>query len=274
MSDSCSHDCKSCGSDCADRKAPQSFLAELNKASKVSRVVAVASGKGGVGKSLTTALLAVMARRKGLRVGLLDADITGPSAPKIFGVKGPAVMTDEGVLPATTRTGIDLVSLNLLLPDETEPVIWRGPVIAGAVKQFWTDVVWKDIDVLFLDMPPGTGDVPLTVYQSIPVDAAVIVSTPQELVGQIVGKSVRMASKMNIPVKALVENMAYFECPGCHQRHPLFGESRLRQSAEQYAIPVTAGLPLDPNLAALCDQGKIEDFAGDWLDPVLETCLA
>lgn len=273
MSDACSHDCKSCGSDCDSRKAPQSFLAELNKASKVNRVVAVMSGKGGVGKSLTTALLAVMARRKGLRVGVLDADITGPSDPKIFGVKGPAVMTDEGVLPATTRTGIDLISLNILLPDETEPVIWRGPVIAGAVKQFWTDVVWKDIDVLFLDMPPGTGDVPLTVFQSIPVDAAVVVSTPQELVGQIVGKSVKMATKMNIPVKALVENMAFFECTDCHKRHSLFGESHLQETAEKYGISVTAGLPLDPKLAQLCDAGEIENFQGDWLEGVLDACL-
>lgn len=263
----CSHDCDHCASNsCKERKGPQ--LAALNPLSNVGRVVGVMSGKGGVGKSITTAMLAVLAQRKGLRVGILDADITGPSIPKIFGLSGQAVGTDEGILPSTTKNGIQVMSLNLLVPDSTEPVIWRGPILASAVTQFWSNVIWNDLDILYLDMPPGTGDIPLTIFQSIPVNGTVVVSTPQELVGQIVGKSVRMAEKMNIKVMGLVENMAYYECPDCHSRHELFGPSHLAETAAKYKIPATAGIPLDPELAKLCDAGRIEDFKGPWLDAI------
>ena len=226
------------------------------------------SGKGGVGKSMVTSLLAVTMQRMGLKVGILDADITGPSIPREFGLKQKAEGNDTGIFPVRTTTGIDVMSLNLLLPNDSDPVAWRGPIIAGAVTQFWTDVIWGDKDVLFIDMPPGTGDVMLTVCQSIPVDAAVLVSTPQELVGMIVEKSIKMVDMLNIPVVGLVENMSYIECPDCGKKIEVFGESHVNEIAKQYGIPHTAALPIDRKLAASADKGMIELTNGDWLDEI------
>ena len=257
--DTCNHNCSSCGENCASRD-PKSFLAAPNKGAHIKKVIGVVSGKGGVGKSLVTSLLATESARKGQKVGILDADITGPSIPHIFGIEGQTVTgSDDGLIPAATKTGIKVMSINLLLPDSEEPVIWRGPVIAGAVKQFWTDVIWGDLDVLYVDMPPGTGDVPLTVFQSLPVDGIIIVTSPQDLVSMIVGKAVRMAETMNIPVLGLVENMSYVECPDCGKKIYLFGKSGASEVAEKYKISNTATLPVLPELASLCDGGKIED---------------
>ena len=259
-SEGCTHDCSSCGSDCADRKAKFDFSAKLNAASRVNKVIAVASGKGGVGKSLVTTLLAVAAARKGLNVGILDADITGPSIPKSFGIEGGTVQGDDGIEPTVTDGGIRVMSLNMLVQDPTDPVVWRGPVIAGAVKQFWTDVHWGDLDVMFVDMPPGTGDVPLTVYQSLPVDGVVIVTSPQKLVELIVGKSVKMAQMMEKKVFGLVENMSYFACPDCGKRHDVFGESRADEMAERFGIPNVLRLPIEPSFAQAIDAGKAESL--------------
>ena len=253
---SCNGNCASCGSDCADRKA-ESLLATLNPKANVKKVIAVVSGKGGVGKSTVTASLAVAMNRTGKRVGILDADITGPSIPTAFGVAG-CMGTDDGILPAVTGTGIQVMSINLLLPSTTDPVVWRGPVIAGAVKQFWTDVIWEDVDYLFVDMPPGTGDVPLTVFQSLPVDGIVIVTSPQDLVSMIVTKAVKMANMMNIPVLGFVENYSYLECPDCGKKIHVFGESHLDAVAEELGIPVLARLPIDPAVAASYDSGQME----------------
>ena len=274
MSD-CTHDCSHCGVEgCGDRAKPD-FRAYLNELSSVKKVIGVVSGKGGVGKSMVTSMLAVQAAAKGLKTAILDADITGPSIPRGFGLSGtPALAEDKYMLPIKSRCGIETMSVNYLLENQTDPVVWRGPVIAGAVKQFWTDVVWKDIDVMFVDMPPGTGDVNLTVFQSLPVDALVIVSSPQELVGMIVEKAVKMANMMNIPVKALVENMSYVTCPECGEIIRPFGESRIETLAGEYAIPYTAELPIDPKLAQACDAGLIEDAAGDYLKDLLEQLLA
>lgn len=260
----CTHDCSSCGENCSERNAIQKE--ELNSLSSVKKVIAVVSGKGGVGKSLVTSMLAVLAQRKGLSAAVLDADITGPSIPTAFGIQGRAEGTDMGLLPAVTKSGIQLMSINLLLENSTDPVVWRGPVIAGAVKQFWTDVIWNDVDYMFVDMPPGTGDVPLTVFQSLPVDGIVIVTSPQELVGMIVEKAVKMAQLMNVPILGLVENMSYFTCPDCGKQHFIYGNSRLEEIAEKYGIPHTARLPIDPNLAHVVDGGLIELFEGEWLD--------
>ena len=271
MSENCTHDCKSCSKSCESRTAD--FRAEANPKSHVKRVIGIISGKGGVGKSLVTSLLAVGARRRGLSVAILDADITGPSIPKAFGVSGQLAGTDEGMLPARTRTGIAVVSLNLLLEDETDPVVWRGPIIAGTVKQFWTDVQWGDVDVLFVDMPPGTGDVPLTVFQSLPVDGVILVTSPQELVGMIVKKAARMAEMMNIPVLGLVENMSGFQCDNCGKVHNVFGPSHVEEIASELYIPAHARLPLNPKLAAAADRGTVELFEGDWLEPIEELIL-
>ncbi len=258
MPENCTHDCSTCGENCADRD-PKSFLEKPNKGTHVGKVIGVVSGKGGVGKSMITSLLAVGAAAAGKKAGVLDADITGPSIPRIFGVEGSEVLgNDEGLVPVTTAGGINVMSVNLLLADREDPVIWRGPVIAGAVKQFWTDVIWGDLDYLFVDMPPGTGDVPLTVFQSLPVDGIVIVTSPQDLVSMIVGKAVRMAEAMNIPVVGLVENMSYVECPDCGRKIMLFGESGASSIAEKYGIPKTVSLPVRPELARLCDEGRIE----------------
>lgn len=264
----CTHDCSTCGQSCSQRTEPESLLQKPHEQSHIKKVIGVCSGKGGVGKSMVTSLLAVAMQRMGLKVGILDADITGPSIPREFGLKQKAEGNDTGIFPVRTTTGIDVMSLNLLLPNDSDPVAWRGPVIAGAVTQFWTDVIWGDKDVLFIDMPPGTGDVMLTVCQSIPVDAAVLVSTPQELVGMIVEKSIKMVDMLNIPVIGLVENMSYIECPDCGKKIEVFGESHVDAIAKQYGIPHTAALPIDRKLAASADKGMIELTNGDWLDEI------
>lgn len=272
MSEECTRDCDSCSKDCSDR-APQSLLASLHRGSKVKKVIGVISGKGGVGKSLVASLLAVMTQRAGYQAAILDADITGPSIPKAFGLHTRAGGGEDGLYPVASKTGIRVMSLNLLTENETDPVIWRGPLIAGTVKQFWTDVVWGDVDCMFIDMPPGTGDVPLTVFQSIPVDGVIIVASPQALVGMIVEKAVNMAAMMHIPVLGLVENMSYVLCPDCGKRIHVFGESHLEQIVERHSIPITAQLPVDPKLTAACDAGMIELFDGAWLDGMLAPIL-
>ena len=264
----CTHDCSTCGQSCSQRTEPESLLQKPHEQSHIKKVIGVCSGKGGVGKSMVTSLLAVAMQRMGLKVGILDADITGPSIPREFGLKQKAEGNDTGIFPVRTTTGIDVMSLNLLLPNDSDPVAWRGPIIAGAVTQFWTDVIWGDKDVLFIDMPPGTGDVMLTVCQSIPVDAAVLVSTPQELVGMIVEKSIKMVDMLNIPVIGLVENMSYVQCPDCGKKIEVFGESHVNEIARQYGIPHTAALPIDRKLAASADKGMIELTNGDWLDEI------
>lgn len=252
----CTHDCSTCGASCASKK--QSLIEPCNSKSSIKKVIGVVSGKGGVGKSMVTAMLSVAMKRREQNVAILDADITGPSVPKMFGVKGPVNGDGEGIFPAVTKTGIEVMSLNLLLDDETTPVVWRGPVIAGTVKQFWTDVFWGDIDWMFVDMPPGTGDVPLTVFQSIPLDGIVIVTSPQELVSMIVSKAVRMASLMNIPVLGIVENMSYLKCPDCGKEIKVFGDSHVDEVAKEYGLDVLARVPIDPALAGLADKGVIE----------------
>ena len=252
----CTHDCSTCGASCASKK--ESLIEPCNSKSSIKKVIGVVSGKGGVGKSMVSAMLAVAMRRREQNVAILDADITGPSVPKMFGIHGPVNGDGEGILPAETKTGIKVMSLNLLLDDETTPVVWRGPVIAGTVKQFWTDVFWGDIDWMFVDMPPGTGDVPLTVFQSIPLDGIVIVTSPQELVSMIVSKAVRMASLMNIPVLGIVENMSYLKCPDCGREIKLFGESHVDEVAKEYGLDVLARVPIAPALANLADKGAVE----------------
>ena len=254
---SCNGNCESCGSDCSERKK-ESFLEKPNAKSKIGKVIAVVSGKGGVGKSTVTSMLAVAMARQGKRVGILDADITGPSVPTAFGVEQCQGASQEGLYPALTRTGIQVMSINLLLDNNTDPVVWRGPVIAGAVKQFWTDVIWEDVDYLFVDMPPGTGDVPLTVFQSLPVDGVVIVTSPQDLVSMIVTKAVKMANMMHIPVLGFVENYAYLTCPDCGKKISVFGESKLDQVAKEFDLPILARLPIDPAVAQACDHGLME----------------
>ena len=258
----CTHDCSSCSANC-DHRAPSHEPPHKN--SRIKKVIGVVSGKGGVGKSMTSAMLAVSMRRMGYKAGVLDADITGPSIPRLFGVKGPATGDGESINPIESRTGVQVMSINLLLDDPEAPVVWRGPVIAGAVKQFWQDVVW-DVDFLFVDMPPGTGDVPLTVFQTLPVDGIVIVSSPQELVGMIVGKAVQMAQMMNVPILGLVENMSYAVCPDCGKHINVFGDSYVDEIAAKYTLPVLAKMPIDPELAKEADAGMIEMFAGEYLD--------
>ena len=265
MSEACNHDCSNCSANCESR-APQHEPPHAK--SHIKKVIGVVSGKGGVGKSMTSAMLAVSMRRLGYKVGILDADITGPSIPKLFGVHGPATGTDDGIFPVKSRVGIDIMSINLLLEDEEAPVVWRGPVIAGAVKQFWQDVIWEDVDFLFVDMPPGTGDVPLTVFQSLPVDGVIVVTSPQDLVSMIVTKAVNMARMMSIPVLGIVENYSYFQCPDCGSRHAIFGESHLDEVAAQLETPVLARLPIDPKLAAAFDAGRLEQVEHNYLEEV------
>ena len=269
MSEECTHNCDTCGLNCPSRNQ-ESLQEPANQYSHVKKVIGVVSGKGGVGKSLVTALLAVAMRRKGHNTAVLDADVTGPSIPQIFGLHSKAMGDERGILPTETLTGIETMSVNLLLENETDPVVWRGPVIAGTVKQFWTDVVWGDVDFMFVDMPPGTGDVPLTVFQSLPVDGIVIVASPQELVGMIVSKAVKMAQMMNIPVLALVENMSYVQCPDCGKKISVFGESHADAIAAEFQIPHVARIPIDPELAALCDAGRIEANQGQWLNELAD----
>lgn len=269
MSETCNHDCGSCGENCSSRTQEQaSFLEPLHPASSVKKVIGIVSGKGGVGKSLVTSMLAVAMERKGKRTAILDADITGPSIPKAFGLDKETVgMTSDGVLmmPVETMNGIRVMSSNLLLDHATDPVIWRGPVIAGAVKQFWSETLWKDIDYMFVDMPPGTGDVPLTVFQSLPVDGIIIVTSPQELVSMIVAKAVNMAKKMDIPIIGIVENMSYLTCPDCGKKISVFGESHIEEVAGEHGLKVLAKLPIDPKVAELVDAGKIEYLKEEWL---------
>ena len=266
----CNHDCSSCSSNCAERK-PESLLKSLNPYSSVKKVIAVVSGKGGVGKSLVTSLLASEMQRRGHSCAVLDADITGPSIPKSFGIHQHATGTEQFLIPVTTETGIQVMSINLILEDETEPVVWRGPVIAGAVTQFWTDVLWKDVDYMFVDMPPGTGDVPLTVFQSLPVDGIVIVTTPQDLVGMIVAKAVKMAGMLNVPVLGLVENMSYFTCPDCGKTHEIFGASQAESVAKEFGIPHVARLPIDPAITTMVDAGEVEKVSGDFAASMVDS---
>ena len=266
----CTHDCSTCGESCAERTSPQSFQAKPHELSHVKKVIAVVSGKGGVGKSLVTSSLAAAMHRRGKKVGILDADITGPSIPKAFGIHTRAEGSELGIYPVESKGGIPVMSLNLLTDNETDPVIWRGPVIAGAVKQFWTDIIWGELDYLFVDMPPGTGDVPLTVFQSLPVDGILVVTSPQDLVSMIVTKAVKMAELMHIPVLGLVENYSYFQCPDCGKQHKIFGESHLDAVAQEHGLAVLARLPIDPGLAAACDRGEIETHQPNYLSGVAE----
>ena len=266
----CNHDCSSCSSNCSERK-PESFLKELNPYSSVKKVIAVVSGKGGVGKSLVTSLLASEMQRRGHNCAVLDADITGPSIPKSFGIHEHATGTEQYLIPVTTQTGLQVMSINLILENETEPVVWRGPVIAGAVTQFWTDVLWRDVDYMFVDMPPGTGDVPLTVFQSLPIDGIVIVTTPQDLVGMIVAKAVKMAEMMNVPVLGLVENMSYFTCPDCGKKHEIFGASQADTVAKEFDIAHVARLPIDPKITAMVDAGQVEQVSGEYVTALVDS---
>lgn len=269
MVENCSHNCESCTENCSER-TKESFLEKTNEMSHIKKVIGVVSGKGGVGKSLVTSLLAVLSQRKSYKTAIMDADITGPSIPKAFGLHGHAEASEWGLFPVKTAAGIGVMSLNLLMKNETDPVVWRGPLISGAVKQFWTDVIWGDVDYMFIDMPPGTGDVALTVFQSIPVDGIVIVASPQELVGMIVEKAVNMAKMMDVPVLALVENMSYITCPDCGKEIHVFGESHIDEIAKKHGVETVARMPIDQALAAACDAGTIESFNGTWLDGVLE----
>ena len=265
----CTHDCSTCGENCSERK-PESFQKALNPNSKVKKVIAVVSGKGGVGKSLVTCLMASEMQRRGHNCAVLDADITGPSVPRSFGITEHAQGTDEYLIPVTTSSGIQVMSINLILENETEPVVWRGPVIAGAVTQFWTDVLWTDVDYMFVDMPPGTGDVPLTVFQSLPVDGVVIVTTPQELVGMIVAKAVNMAEMMKVPVVGIVENMSYFKCPDCGKEYSVFGESKVEKAARAFGIKNFARLPLDPVVSTMVDAGEVESVDAEPLSGLMD----
>lgn len=270
----CTHDCSSCSLNCDGKTAAQDFQEKAHPMSRIKKVIGIISGKGGVGKSLVTAQLASTMRKKGYEVGILDADITGPSIPKAFGITEKAQGSEMGLLPVVTPSGIDVMSMNLLLEDDTDPVIWRGPVIAGAVKQFWTDVIWSYEDFLFVDMPPGTGDVPLTVFQFIPVDGIIVVTSPQELVSLIVEKAVKMAELMNIPILGIVENMSYFKCPNCDTCVNIFGESHIEKIAEEKGLKVLAKVPIDPQIAQLVDAGRIEDYEGDYFNRAAEVIEA
>lgn len=270
MSENCDQNCGSCSEECEDRKEKPDFSSKLHELSNVKKVFGIVSGKGGVGKSLVTSMLAVTMNRMGYHTAILDADITGPSIPKAFGIKGKADGDEYAIYPIKSRTGIDIMSINLLLHDDTDPVIWRGPILGNTVKQFWSNVVWSDVDFMFIDMPPGTGDVPLTVFQSLPVDGIIIVTSPQELVSMIVSKAVKMAKMMNIPILGLVENMSYFRCPDNDKDYQIFGDSHVEDVAKIYDLEVLAKLPIDPRIAKACDQGAIELIGGDWLDPVAD----
>ena len=270
MSENCTHDCSSCSSNCGERKAPLDLHIAPHETTHIKNVIAVASGKGGVGKSLITSLLAVQMRRMGYKVGILDADITGPSIPQGFCLHENAMGTEEGLLPTETKTGIKVMSLNLLLENETDPVIWRGPVIMDVVKQFWKDVLWEDLDYLFVDMPPGTGDVPLTVFQSLPVEGIVFATAPQALVGMIVEKAVHMAEAMNIPVLGIVENMSYFQCPDCGKQHHIYGDSHIDEIASKLGIDTVCRLPIRPEVAAMVDEGRMEEIVEPGLDAMAE----
>lgn len=269
----CTHDCSSCGENCSSRKDPQDLREKPHPLSKIKKIIAVVSGKGGVGKSMVTSMLAAQTNRNGKNTAILDADITGPSIPQVFGLSGQAYGDESGILPVKTGKGINVISLNLLIERTTDPVIWRGPVIAGVVKQFWTDVIWGDVDYMFIDMPPGTGDVPLTVFQSIPVDGIIVVTSPQELVSMIVEKAVNMAKAMNIPILGIVENMSYFKCDQCGREHNIFGESHIEEVAKRFGIDSVCRLPINPEIASMADKGQgdemKEDAAVKFLDEII-----
>ena len=265
MSENCNQDCGSCSESCSERK-PESLIEKSHELSKIKKVIGVVSGKGGVGKSLVTGLMAVLSQRNGYKTAILDADITGPSIPKMFGIKQKASNSELGLFPVKSNSEIEIMSLNLLTKNETDPVVWRGPMIAGTVKQFWTDVIWGNVDFMFIDMPPGTGDVPLTVFQSIPVDGIIVVASPQELVSMIVEKALNMANMMNIPVLGLIENMSYVKCPDCGKEIKVFGESHIEQIAKDKNLEVLGRIPIEPRISAACDAGMIELFDGNWLD--------
>ncbi len=272
MSVNCEQNCSSCSEECVERQEPkQDFSEKPHELSNIKKVIGIVSGKGGVGKSLVTSMLAVTMNKMGYHTAILDADITGPSIPKAFGIKERPAVNESGLLPIKSKTGINIMSINLLLEDDTDPVIWRGPILAGAVKQFWTDVIWTDIDFMFIDLPPGTGDVPLTVFQSLPIDGIIIVTSPQELVSMIVSKAVKMAEKMNIPVIGLVENMSYFKCPDNGKVYQIFGESHIDEVAQKHNLKVLAKLPIDTDLSVACDKGLIEFYNGAWFDQVVNT---
>ncbi|HQD50769.1 MAG TPA: Mrp/NBP35 family ATP-binding protein [Defluviitaleaceae bacterium] len=269
MSENCNQSCGSCSENCAERKEKKNnFFEKPHEMSSIKKVIGVVSGKGGVGKSLVTSMLAVTMNKKGYHTAILDADVTGPSMPKAFGIKEKATGSELGLFPVKSKTGIDIMSVNLLLENDTDPVVWRGPMIGNMVKQFWTDVIWSDVDFMFIDMPPGTGDVPLTVFQSIAVDGIIVVTSPQELVSMIVLKAVKMAEKMNIPIIGLVENMSYFKCSDCGKQHKIFGDSHIDEIAEKHHLKVLAKLPVDPEITAACDKGMIEDLDVNWFDDV------
>ena len=269
----CSHDCSSCGQkDCGSREIPKE---QLNEFSRVKKVIGRVSGKGGVGKSLVTSMMASATNKRGFNTAVLDADITGPSIPRMFGIKEHALGDGKNhIFPCRSSNGVDIMSINLLLESDTDPVVWRGPVIAGVVKQFWTEVVWKDIDYMYVDMPPGTGDVPLTVFQSLPVDGIIVVTSPQSLVSMVVAKAVRMAELMNIPILGIVENMSYFTCPDCGREIKVFGDSHVEEIATTYGIPLLARLPIDPAAAAACDSGKVESIDTAPIQPALDKILS
>ena len=273
MSEACTHDCSTCGSSCStiDEK---DLIAPLNKYSSIKHVYAIMSGKGGVGKSSVTANLAVAMAKKGYRVGIMDADITGPSIPKAFGLNTRAVSDGESILPELTLGGIKVMSLNLLLENPADPVVWRGSLVGGVVKQFWSDVRWGELDYLFIDMPPGTGDVPLTVFQSIPVDGIVVVTSPQDLVSLIVTKAVRMADMMKKPILGVVENYSYFQCDKCGEKHYIFGQSNLEQVAGDLGVEILAQIPMDPTMADAMDKGAVEELEGSYLTPVADKILS
>ncbi len=270
MSENCTHDCSTCSANCSSREQQQqSLLEKPHELSDIKKVIGIVSGKGGVGKSAVTSMLAVKTQREGFKTAILDADVTGPSIPKIFAVSGEVTGDGNGAMfPLTTKTGIEVMSVNCLLSDKETPVVWRGPVIAGVIKQFWSDVIWNDVDYMYIDMPPGTGDVPLTVFQSIPLDGIIIVTSPQELSNMIVSKAVNMAKMMNIPILGIVENMSYYKCPDCGKEYKVFGESHVEETAEKFGLKVLAKIPIDPKLAALSDKGMLELMENDYLDAV------
>lgn len=265
----CSHNCETCNQEC-DQRSRESMIEKANAQSNIKKVIGVVSGKGGVGKSLVTSLLAAAMQKKGFQTAVLDADITGPSIPKIFGITTKAMADGNGIIPVVSKEGTKIMSINLLLKDDSDPVVWRGPIIAGAVKQFWTDVNWGDVDYMFVDMPPGTGDVPLTVFQSLPVDGIVVVTSPQELVSMIVGKAVKMAHMLDIPILGIVENMSYFECPTCHEKHYIFGDSHIDELAKGYDIQTVAKLPIDKEIASLCDKGEVEKIESSYVKEIVD----
>ncbi len=273
MAEACTHDCSACGTTCGQDTRKQDLRIKPHALSSIKHIIAVVSGKGGVGKSLVTGLLSVAMNRKGKHVGILDADITGPSIPKMFGVSGEVQGNEKGVYPIKSNSGIDIVSMNLLLAQQTDPVVWRGPIISGIVQQFYTDFVWQDVDYLFVDMPPGTGDVPLTVLQSIPLDGIVVVTSPQDLVSMIVEKAIKMANLMQIPILGLVENMSYFECPDCGKRHEIYGKSHIDEIARDKKLQVLAKIPIVPDLAAECDRGQIETIEKSFMDEAVDKLL-